>query len=212
MCDVDGLLTTSRTGLSDAQREFVVDEAPATLAEATIRVRPHVLIGVTGKCNAFTEPMIRAMDGPRPMVFPLSNPTSCVECTPADARAWTGGRAIVATGSPFPDTPRCNNVYIFPGIGLGVIASDATRVTDSMVRASADALASLADGERLFPALRDIRQVSRRVAFAVARAAMQDGVAAPQTDHALRARIEDEIWEPTYLPYRRPRNPFVEVV
>ncbi|MCE9634725.1 MAG: NAD-dependent malic enzyme [Planctomycetes bacterium] len=214
MCDVDGLLTTSRANLVPEQRPFAVDDAPATLAEAAVRVRPHVLIGVTGKAGTFTQEMVSAMDGPRPMVFPLSNPTSCVECTPDQAREWTGGRAIVATGSPFPGTSQCNNVYIFPGIGLGVTACDASRVTDAMVRAAAETLAAMApisDGGSLYPPIRDIRLVSREVAFAVARRAMDDGVAAPQTDDALRTRIADEVWEPAYVPYRRPRDPIAAV-
>lgn len=208
MCDVDGLLTTARDGLMPAQREFAVDEPPASLEETVLRVRPHVLIGVTGQRGAFTRAMLEAMEGPRPMVLPLSNPTSCCECTPDEAREWTGGRALVATGSPFPGTPQCNNVYVFPGIGLGVVASDASHVTDLMVRAASEALADLAQGERLFPPLREIRDVSRAVAFAVAKAAMEDGVAAPQADAALRSRIDDEVWNPEYVPYRRPRDPF----
>jgi malic enzyme len=211
MCDVEGLLTTSRTNLMPAQREFAVDEnvdeAKATLAETARRVRPHVIVGVTGKQGSFTREIVGAMDGPRPMVFPLSNPTSCAECTPAEAREWSGGRAIVATGSPFEGTSQCNNVYIFPGVGLGVLSCDATRVTDGMIRAAAEALAAMApvgEGDRLFPPMRDIRRVSREVAFAVASRAIRDGVAAPQTDDDLRARIADEVWEPEYIPYRRP--------
>ncbi len=204
MVDVDGLLTTSRPNLIPEQKPFARDEAPGTIAEIAKRVRPHVVIGVTGKRGTFTEEIIRAMDGPRPMVFPLSNPTSCVECTPADARAWTDGRAIVATGSPFPDTAQCNNVYIFPGVGMGVLVSNALRVTDGMVNAAAEALAALADGERLYPPMRDIREVSASVAFAVARRAIEDGVAAPQSDDAIRTAIDDAVWDPVYLPYRHP--------
>lgn len=209
MCDVDGLLTVGRPGLMPAQREFAVDEAPATLAEAARRVRPHVLVGVTGQRGAFTRGILEAMDGPRPLVFPLSNPTSCAECTPEEARAATLGRAIVATGSPFEGTSQCNNVYIFPGVGLGVLSCDATRVTDGMIRAAAEALAAMApigEGDRLFPPMTEIRRVSREVAFAVASRAMTDGVAAPQDEDVLRARIDDEVWEPEYVPYRRPED------
>ncbi|MCG3135139.1 MAG: NAD-dependent malic enzyme [Planctomycetes bacterium] len=206
MIDVNGLITASRTDITKEQREFAADEPGGALPDVARRFRPTVLIGVTGQRGAFTREVIEAMDGERPMIFPLSNPTSCCECTPDDARAWTGGRAIVATGSPFPGTAQCNNVYVFPGIGLGVIAAEATRVTDGMVRAAAEALASLAQGERLFPPLRDIRAASSVVAHAVARRAADDGAAPPADDATLRRRIADAVWEPEYVPYRRPEG------
>ncbi len=203
MLDIDGLLTTDRTGLLPEQQPFARDEAPGKLVDVVRRVRPHVLIGVTGQPGTFTREIIEAMEGPRPMIFPLSNPNSCAECTPADARAWTNGRAIVATGSPFPETPQCNNVYVFPGIGLGVMTSEAERVTDRMVRAAAEALASLATGDDIYPEMTSIRSVSKTVAAAVAHAAVEDGVAPKFTDAELAERMEDAIWSPAYLPYRR---------
>lgn len=203
MLDVDGLLTTERSGLLPEQQPFARDEAPGDLLEVAGRVRPHVLIGVTGQRGTFTEAILHTMDGPRPMVFPLSNPNACAECTPEEARSWTNGRAIVATGSPFPDTSQCNNVYVFPGIGLGVMVAEATRVTDAMVRAAAEALAACAHGDQLYPPMTEIRAVSRAVAAAVAHAAVEDGVAPRFSDAELAARLEDAIWEPQYLPYRR---------
>ena len=202
MVDVDGLITASRATLTPEQRHFARDETPATLAETVQRVKPTVLVGVTGKAGLFTREMIQAMTGPRPMVFPLSNPTSMRECTPDDVRAWSGGKGIVATGSPFPGTAQCNNVYIFPGVGLGVVASEARRVTPRMMRAAAHRLASLTSGEQLFPPMDQIRKVSGHLAFAVAKQAIEDGVAEPRGDDSLRARIVDEIWEPKYLRYR----------
>ncbi len=202
LTDVDGLVTTSRMTLTPEQRPFARDEPGGTLAEVVARVKPHVLVGVTGKAGLFTRDMVRAMSGPRPMVFPLSNPTANAECTPEQVREWSEGRAIVAAGSPFPGTPQCNNVYVFPGVGLGVVAAEARRVTDGMFRAAARCLASMAQGGQLFPPMREIRRVSAEIAFAVARAAIEDGVAAPLGDDALRRAISEEMWEPRYIPYR----------
>ena len=206
MVDVDGLITTSRATLTPEQRQFARDESAASLADTVMRVKPNVLVGVTGKAGLFTREMIEAMSGPRPMVFPLSNPTAMCECTPDDIRAWSGGRAIIATGSPFPGTEQCNNVYIFPGVGLGVAACESKRVTDRMMRAAAHRLAALATGEQLFPAMRDIRKVSAHIAFAVAKTAMEEGVAEPLGDDALRERIVGEMWEPRYIRYRASPN------
>jgi malic enzyme len=202
MVDVDGLITTSRPGLTPEQRRFARDEPAGSLAETVRRVRPTVLVGVTGKAGLFTREMIESMDGALPIVLPLSNPTSSCECTPEDVRAWSGGRAVVATGSPFPGTPQCNNVYIFPGVGLGVVACEARRVTDRMIRAAAERLASMADPGQLFPPMHDIRKISAHIALSVARAAIEEGVAEPRDETALRDRILDEIWEPKYLRYR----------
>jgi malic enzyme len=202
LVDVDGLVVASRPTLTAEQKRFARDEPPGALLDVVRRVKPNVLIGVTGQGGLFTKEIVQAMQGPRPVVFPLSNPTSKCECTPDQAREWTGGQAIVATGSPFAGIPQCNNVYIFPGVGLGVVASDARRVTSNMMRAAARRLASMSQGEALFPAMDSIRHVSGHIAFAVAKQAMDDGVAERRDDDALRTRIFDEIWEPRYLRYR----------
>jgi malate dehydrogenase (oxaloacetate-decarboxylating) len=153
----------------------------------------------------------------RPIIFPLSNPTSKSEARPFDLINWTEGRAIVATGSPFPAveyddhlirTGQCNNVYIFPGVGLGVIVAKARRVTDSMFVAAARALAELSPVHTdptasLFPALADVRKVSRHVALAVALEAAREGVAEIISEDALRQRIDTKMWTPRYLRYRR---------
>jgi malate dehydrogenase (oxaloacetate-decarboxylating)(NADP+) len=202
LVDDKGLLTADRTDLSPYQRPLARAEPRGTLAEVAARVRPHVLIGVTGVAGLFTREVVGAMEGPRPLVFPLSNPTANSECTPGEARAWSNGRAIVATGSPFPATPQCNNVYVFPGVGLGVLVAEATRVTDRMLSAAADTLAGMALGETLFPPLRQIRRASAKIAAAVARAAIQDGVARMKDEKQVETRVQDSVWEPRYVTYR----------
>lgn len=200
--DSKGLLVTGRTNLSAEQRPYARAEPGGTFLEVVRRVRPTVLIGTSGQAGLFTREAVEAMDAPHPIILPLSNPTSKSECTAAQAREWTGGRAVVASGSPFPDTPQCNNVYIFPGVGLGTLASGASRVTDSMFNAAAQTLAGLASGSEIFPPLREIRRVSAEIAFAVGKAASSAGVAEPCDDTTLRDRIAAQVWEPRYLPYR----------
>lgn len=153
----------------------------------------------------------------QPLVMPLSNPTSRVEATPMDVLTWTRGQALVATGSPFPPVQlegksypiaQCNNAYIFPGIGLGVVAVGATRVTDNMLMAASNALAKQAPmvqtGEgALLPPLADIREVSKAIAFDVARQAQADGVALASNDETILAAIEANFWQPAYRHYRR---------
>jgi malate dehydrogenase (oxaloacetate-decarboxylating) len=155
----------------------------------------------------------------RPMIFPLSNPTSRCEALPVDLIHWTEGRALVATGSPFDDVKyedrtirigQCNNAYIFPGVGLGVIAAHARRVTDAMFIAAARTLSELAPVRRdpslaLVPPLREVREVARQVAVAVAVQAQRDGVADSLADDELARRIDATMWTPEYLPYRRAR-------
>jgi malate dehydrogenase (oxaloacetate-decarboxylating) len=184
-------------------------------------VRPTVLIGTTGQPGAFPEGVVRAMARhvERPAIFPLSNPTSRSEATPADLIAWTEGRALVATGSPFDDVAyqgrpfriaQCNNVYVFPGLGQGVLASGARRVTDGMFLAAARVLAEFTPatsgaGAPLLPPLEDIVVVSRRVALAVAEQALSEGIIADATSEELRRRIEGRWWTPYYRRLRRRR-------
>jgi malate dehydrogenase (oxaloacetate-decarboxylating) len=150
----------------------------------------------------------------------LSNPTSRAEATPADLIAWTDGRALIGTGSPFAPVPyggrdipiaQTNNAYVFPGIGLGVLASGARRVTDPMFTAAARALAGLSPARHdprapLLPPVSELRRVAVVVAAAVARQAVHDGVAEPVTDEALAHRIAASVWEPVYRPYHRLRR------
>ncbi|HBI3648237.1 TPA: malate dehydrogenase, partial [Proteus mirabilis] len=181
--------------------------------------KPTILIGVSGQAGLFTEEIIREMHKhcERPTVMPLSNPTSRVEARPEDIINWTDGQALVATGSPFAPVTykekvypiaQCNNSYIFPGIGLGVIASGAKRVTDAMLMVASRALADCSpmakegDGP-LLPLLADIQQVSRYIAKQVAKEAQVQGVATVTSDSALEEAIERNYWEPEYRIYKR---------
>ncbi len=187
-----------------------------TIEQVIEHAKPSVLIGVCGRSCQFTEPLIRAMAeyAESPIIMPMSNPTANAEAVPSDVITWTGGRALVATGSPFGDVThegrrhrvgQANNVFIFPGVGLGVIVSKARKVTPAMFGAAAHALAALVDDEMLsqgalYPPITDVREVSRRVAHAVALQAVADGVADPMVD--VEALISQAMWYPAYLPYR----------
>ncbi|STW57793.1 NAD-dependent malic enzyme [Klebsiella pneumoniae] len=183
-------------------------------------MKPNILIGVSGQPGLFTEEIIREMHKhcPRPIVMPLSNPTSRVEATPQNILSWTDGEALVATGSPFsPVTVKgkqypiaqCNNSYIFPGIGLGVIASGASRVTDEMLMAASETPGASTrrwsnNGEGpVLPELKDIQTVSRAIAFAVGKVAQEQGVAVKTSAEALLQAISDNFWLPEYRNYRR---------
>lgn len=190
-----------------------------SLLDVVRNVKPDILIGVSGQSGLFTEEIIREMHKhcPRPIVMPLSNPTSRVEATPQDIISWTDGKALVATGSPFAPVvwnnteypiAQCNNSYIFPGIGLGVIASGASRITDEMLMSASETLAKhsplATHGEGLvLPELKDIHKVSRAIAFAVARMAQQQGVATNTSADALQEAIDENFWLPEYRSYRR---------
>jgi malate dehydrogenase (oxaloacetate-decarboxylating) len=196
------------------------------LHDVVKQVRPTILIGTAAQPGAFSEQVVREMAGSveRPIIFPLSNPTSRSEAAPADLIAWTDGRALVATGSPFPDVHyggrtihigQCNNVFIFPGVGLGVIASGARRVTDSMFVAAAWALSKHSPVRRnpggeqgdpqpsLFPMLERVREVSRDVALAVGAEAQRAGLAEPTTPQELAQRVDATMWTPRYARLRR---------
>lgn len=181
--------------------------------------KPTVLVGVSGAPGLFSEEVITEMHKhcPRPIIFPLSNPTSRVEATPNDIIRWTNGEALVATGSPFDPVQhngktypiaQCNNSYIFPGIGLGVLAVNASRVTDEMLMESSRALAlcsplALNGHGALLPPLEAIHSVSKKIAFAVAKKAIEQGVALEISDDVLESAIEQHFWQPTYRRYKR---------
>ena len=178
-----------------------------------------MLIGVCGQPGAFSEAAVRAMAAhvDRPAIFPLSNPTSRAEATAESLLAWTEGRALIGTGSPslpvrwngrLVPIAQTNNAYVFPGIGLAVIAVNARRVTDAMFMAAARALPLLSParhdpGAPLLPPVTELRAVAVAVATAVARQAQADGVADPCEEDELQRRIRAQIWEPVYRPYRR---------
>jgi malate dehydrogenase (oxaloacetate-decarboxylating) len=227
MVDKDGLLHASRTDLTPEQRVYAqpagrVAGWPRTahgavgLADVIGRVEATILIGLSTVGGAFTEPIVRAMARKveRPIIFPLSNPTSRSEADPVGLMRWTDGRALVATGSPFPPVKydgrtipvaQCNNVFVFPAVGLGVVASGARRVTDGMMLAAARALGehspARADASgSLLPALRDVRTVARAIATAVGREAQRAGLAPETSPEELRDRVAAAQWTPQYRP------------
>ena len=185
-----------------------------SMVDVVDQAKASVLIGVSGQPGLFTEEILRTMARhvERPIVFPLSNPTSRMEAAPADILAWTQGRALIATGSPIEPISfegrtypiaQCNNTYIFPAVGLGVIASGARRVTDEMMRAAARALAAAAPASRdpsaaLLPPLPEIRSVTRDIAMAVGAKAQEQGHAATTSPEELRALVDQKFWEPAY--------------
>jgi malate dehydrogenase (oxaloacetate-decarboxylating) len=231
LIDTHGLVHSKQSGLDAFKSEYAQPfetvaawaGAPANipLLEVVKRVRPTILIGTAAQPQAFTEDIVREMARhvARPMIFPLSNPTSKSEALPSDVIRWTEGRALVATGSPFEDVEyqgrripigQCNNAYIFPGVGLGVIAAQARRVSDKMFMAAARTLSDLAPARRdpslaLVPPLVEVRDVAKRVAVAVAIQAQQEGLADQLPQDELLRRIDATMWTPDYLPYRRTR-------
>jgi malate dehydrogenase (oxaloacetate-decarboxylating) len=178
--------------------------------------RPTVLLGISGEPGAFTEEAVRAMTAytERPVIFPLSNPTSRSEATPEQLLNWTDGRAIIGTGSPYEPVSvggrllpidQVNNSYIFPGLALGIISSQARHVSDEMIKTAALALAELSParkdkGASLLPPLESIRAVSRTVANAVGRQAIRQGLTNVD-EGAFEVALQANIWEPVYLPY-----------
>ncbi|ADV66781.1 NAD-dependent malic enzyme [Deinococcus maricopensis] len=195
-------------------------EAP-TLLETIQNARATALLGLSGVSGLFTQPIITALlqHTPRPVVFPLSNPTSNVEVLPEEVVRWTDGQAIIASGSPFADihhgdavvpVGQGNNAFIFPGLGFGAVISGAREITDGMVMEAARTLADVTDvsGGRVYPPIRDLREVSIQVAVRVARQAIREGVAAERrvrnlTDDELLAFVRRRFWTPKYLPYRK---------
>ncbi|MBX0326124.1 NAD-dependent malic enzyme [Oscillochloris sp. ZM17-4] len=187
---------------------------PVTLADIVHNVRPGILVGAAAQPGAFDEALVREMAShvDRPIIFPISNPTSKSEAVPADLLSWTDGRALIATGSPYAPVVfgdrtvtigQCNNVFIFPGVGLGVLASGARRVTDGMFVAAARALSALSPARidpaaSLYPTLEDVRIASRHVALAVGAEAQRAGVADPCEPEELARRIDELMWEPHY--------------
>lgn len=191
-----------------------------TLLEAIEAWRPTVLVGTSGQPGVFSPAILRAMAAscPRPLILPLSNPTSKAECTPTEALLHTNGQALIATGSPFEPVSfggrrhvigQCNNVFVFPGVGLGLLVSEARRVLDSMFLAAAEAVAEytyerhLAD-LALFPGMAELRPVSRRVALRVAQMARNEGVGEDVDDATLQRRIDQWCWYPEYQSLNRP--------
>ncbi len=227
--DSRGLVTTARGDLPEFKATFARDPGEVsdweaenleqiTLAETVCNARPTILIGSSGTPDMFTQEIVRCMAefNERPIIFPLSNPNSKAECVPADAIAWSDGRAIVATGSPFAPVEhkgktyrigQGNNAFIFPGVGLGICACKAKRVSDAMFLAGARALADFVTEEDLavgavYPPLTVIRRASHAVACATVRQAVKEGVADPSHLINLEANVRRSMWYPEYLRMR----------
>ena len=232
--DTKGLVFAARDQLDDDKREFALgpDELAfygmgslnpgdrRDLDAVVAAVKPTILIGTSGVCGAFTEAAIREMAAhtERPVVFPLSNPTAKTEAVPADIMAWTGGRALIATGSPFEPVTvngesriigQANNVFIFPGMGLGAIVAEAREITDEMFLLTAGTLAEMVSPERLaagalYPAVSELRDVSRQIAAKVVCQSRDCGVGRLYRDEEVFDAVDSAIWFPAYLPYRPP--------
>ena len=228
MVDRYGLLTDSMTELQKFQVPLVQKESALAawdksqklgLAQVVKQGKVTVLFGVSGQKGLFTQEVIETLcvNTEHPIVLPLSNPTSRVEATPQEVTNWSKGKAIIATGSPFPDTTfegqtfevsQCNNSYIFPGIGLGVLAARATGISDNMLMAASQALADIsvkyvkAPGA-ILPPIRVIREISEEIAYAVALQAVEDKLALPITIENLERRLKANFWLPKYRNYRR---------
>ena len=230
LVDREGLLVEGMDGLAPFQQPFLQPKAAAagwtlehpdkvSLLDVIRNAKPTALIGVSGQPGAFSEQVVRAMAeaNQRPVILPLSNPTSRSEATPQDIENWTGGQAVMGTGSPFPPLERdgkrfkidqTNNSYIFPGIGLGVLAVGATRVSDNMLMAAAKALAAespaLANLKgNLLPPVTALRDVAVAVALSVAIEAHKEGLTKDIATDEIEGLIRAEMWSPCYLPYER---------
>ena len=225
MIDSRGLIFEGRDHVEDDKLPFALsreelarlglDPGPSCDLEIVIRqVAPTVLVGTSRQAGAFTQAAIRELAARtrRPVVLVLSNPTSSSEAVPADVLAWSDGRALVATGSPFPPVEvegrqhliaQANNVFVFPGVGLGAMVAHARELTDGMFLAAASTLAEMVTPERLaqgalYPALTDLRAVSRRIGIAVAREARDRGLGRLVADEEIDAAVDANMWDPAY--------------
>ncbi len=230
LVDRDGLIVEGMPGLQPFQARFaqtrdriatwkLASAGQIGLAEVVTNAQPTVLIGTSGQACAFSEPVVRAMAARtrRPVIFPFSNPTERCEATPEDLLGWTEGRAVIGTGSPFPPVVRdgrrfrvdqINNAYVYPGVGLGAIASRAVRISEGMFLAAARAIADLSPARHdplanLLPPLAELRKISFHVAIAVAEQATAEGLAPAVAGKDLAAAINSKMWEPLYPIYRR---------
>jgi malate dehydrogenase (oxaloacetate-decarboxylating) len=226
--DSRGLIVEGRTFRDEYKREFAWPKAVARACGlndgsdllAVVRAhKPHVLIGTSGQSGAFTQQIVEAMAAAveQPLIFPFSNPTSKAEAIPEDVLRWTNGKALIASGSPFAPVThggrthrigQGNNVFIFPGVGLGALVSKATRVTDGMFTVAAQTLAEAVDDDdlaarSLYPSLKRLRPISRRIAVEVALAAAAEGAAPELSREEAMERVHHAMWEPRYPALRR---------
>jgi len=229
MVDRHGLLTEGMEDLRDFQQVLVQQHADladwsysgeyASLRDVMNCAKPDILIGVSGVAGLFTEAVIKAMKKhcELPIIMPLSNPIKQIEARPEKIIEWTEGKVIIATGSPFKPieyrgniypVAQCNNSYIFPGIGLGVLASRAKRISDDMLRVASETLAAASPlantgSGGILPPLTSLAELSKRIAFAVAKVAMAQGHALEMDDEVLKAKIDANFWKPEYRQYKR---------
>ena len=226
--DKDGLLDSDRRDLSEEQKTYARDrneiadwprnqQGQHGLVQVIGKVDASVLIGLSTVKGIFTESIVRDMarKTERPIIFPLSNPTSRSEAEPSDLLAWSEGRALVATGSPFApveydgkqiEIAQCNNVFIFPAVGLGLLASQARRVSDAMMLAAAKALGEQSPALQnpaasLLPSVKNIREVALEIAYAVALKAQEEGLAPAREPESLRREVVESQWTPEYMRY-----------
>jgi malate dehydrogenase (oxaloacetate-decarboxylating)(NADP+) len=218
--DSKGLIVKGREGLTSHKLHYAHDHAPCgDLLSAVKSIKPTMLVGVSGQARAFTEEIVKLVGSynQRPVIFALSNPTSKAECTAEEAYQWTEGRAVFASGSPFAPVTlngkthvpgQGNNAYIFPGVGLGVVATGARRVTDSMFVTAAKALASLLREEelaegRIYPSLKRINEVSLKIAVAVAGEVYASKLTDLPRPANMTEFISSHMFKPEYLDYSR---------
>ena len=219
LVDSKGLVVSDRTNLNEGKRRYAHPHEPVSdFLEAVKTLKPTAIIGVSGQPGVFTQKIVeeisRVQD--RPIIFALSNPTSKAECTAKEAYTWSEGRAIFASGSPFDPVTLAdgktyvpgqgNNAYIFPGVGLGVVVSRAKRVTDEMFFAAARTLAAQvteSDLERglIYPPLDRVREVSERIAAAVAEVAYEQDLAREPKPNDLLEFVREQTYQPTYAEY-----------
>ena len=230
LVDKDGLLVEGMSDIAPFQQPFLQPRASLahwntgnpnriSLLDVIYNAKPTGLIGVSAQTGAFTESVVRAMakHNKRPIIFPLSNPSSCAEAKPADIERWSEGRAIIGAGSPFSPIKRngkpfsvdqSNNSYIFPGVGLGAIATHAKRSTDGMFMAAAKALAEMSPARanpdaNLLPRVTQLSEVAIAVAIAVGKQAFAEGITSQVTADGIEDAVRTKMWTPRYVPYRR---------
>jgi malic enzyme len=224
--DSKGIVHDGRSDLTDGKSELALSAATlralnldalsgtSTLEAIIGAARPTALLGTSGQAGAFTEAAIRAVAAaaPAPLIWPLSNPTSCAEATPSDILQWSEGRAVVATGSPFepvlvggkPEAiSQANNVYIFPGVGLAAIVGHLPRIPDEAFLVAAETLAALTPPERasIYPPIAQLRAISRSIAIAVIQAGVAGGWAPATPADRIPELVDAAMWSPAYRPY-----------
>jgi malate dehydrogenase (oxaloacetate-decarboxylating) len=225
LIDRFGLIVNDMAHLTKGQQDFAKpredlaawhndEQSSITLDTVVAQIKPAILIGCSGHAGAFKESVVREMakNTKRPVILPLSNPTTYAEATPADLLEWTGGSALIATGSPFPhinyygqekEITQCNNALIFPAIGLGIAAVNAKRLTPTMLHRACLALSEYPHEKgRLLPAMKNALHSAKTIALAIAKQAVDDGVCDQFSEQEILQKIDDISWQPAYLPFK----------